>query len=160
MAVATPDSPAGQIAQALVDFSVEGAFPEESVSSLTVDSDALPAAIEALASAKAKLQVPTIHFSTHAYKPFAEALHLFVGRDTHHQRRNRRRCPNMENKRPIGPRRHYSVKSSSERYPETVGSATGVRESHRGSRSKSCLSRPRAGLQHTVEKRIKGNQGR
>ncbi|ESA42537.1 hypothetical protein GE21DRAFT_7699 [Neurospora crassa] len=56
MAVATPDSPAGQIAQALVDFSVKGAFPEESVSSLTVDSDALPAAIEALASAKAKLQ--------------------------------------------------------------------------------------------------------
>lgn len=60
MAVATPISPAGQIAQALVDFSVEGAFPEESVSSLTVDSDALPAAIEALASAKAKLQVPTV----------------------------------------------------------------------------------------------------
>ncbi|KAK3403202.1 hypothetical protein B0T20DRAFT_19354 [Sordaria brevicollis] len=56
MAVATPDSPAGQIAQALVDFSVEGAFPEESVSSLAVDSDALPAAIEALASAKSKLQ--------------------------------------------------------------------------------------------------------
>ncbi|KAJ4419027.1 ribosome biogenesis protein ytm1 [Neurospora sp. IMI 360204] len=56
MAIATQDSPAGQIAQALVDFSVEGAFPEESVSSLTVDSHALPAAIEALASAKAKLQ--------------------------------------------------------------------------------------------------------
>lgn len=69
MAVAMPDSPAGQIAQALVDFSVEGAFPEESVSSLTVDSDALPAAIEALASAKAKLQVQNITSRTTHINP-------------------------------------------------------------------------------------------
>ncbi|KAK3327337.1 hypothetical protein B0T19DRAFT_160185 [Cercophora scortea] len=46
----------GQIAQALVDFSLQGAFPDEKVSSLAVDAAALPQAIEALAKAKAKLQ--------------------------------------------------------------------------------------------------------
>jgi hypothetical protein len=52
------DAPkARQIAQALVDFSVDGAFPEETVGTLAVDSNALPATIEALASAKSKLQV-------------------------------------------------------------------------------------------------------
>ncbi|KAK4448202.1 Centromere/kinetochore protein zw10 [Podospora aff. communis PSN243] len=54
----SPDdgSKARQIAQALVDFSVDGAFPEETVVTLAVDSNALPAAIEALTSAKSKLQ--------------------------------------------------------------------------------------------------------
>lgn len=45
-----------QIAQALVDFSVHGSFPEDKVSALKIDADALPAAIKALADAKAKLQ--------------------------------------------------------------------------------------------------------
>ncbi|KAL2257245.1 hypothetical protein VTK26DRAFT_443 [Humicola hyalothermophila] len=45
-----------QIAQALVDFTVHGSFPEDTVSSLRIDADALPAAIKALADAKAKLQ--------------------------------------------------------------------------------------------------------
>ena len=57
MATVAQDTPAGQIAQSLVDFSVQGAFPEESISSLTVDANALPTAIQALADAKAKLQV-------------------------------------------------------------------------------------------------------
>ena len=50
-------SPAGQIAQALVDFSVNGAFPDEAVVTLPVDSNVFPTAIEALANAKANLQV-------------------------------------------------------------------------------------------------------
>ncbi|KAL2021459.1 hypothetical protein VTK56DRAFT_7092 [Thermocarpiscus australiensis] len=50
-----PESPTA-IAQALVDFSLHGAFPEEEVSSLVVDAKALPTAIKALADAKAKLQ--------------------------------------------------------------------------------------------------------
>lgn len=50
-------SPAGQLAQALVDYSLDGAFPEEKVSSLLVDPEALPPAIEALANAKLNLQV-------------------------------------------------------------------------------------------------------
>jgi centromere/kinetochore protein ZW10 len=45
------------MAQALVDFSVHGAFPEEGVSSLPLDAESLPTAIKALADAKAKLQV-------------------------------------------------------------------------------------------------------
>ena len=57
MATPLQDSPAGQLAQALVDYSLDGAFPEENVSSLLVNPEALPPAIEALASAKSKLQV-------------------------------------------------------------------------------------------------------
>ncbi|KAM7223463.1 hypothetical protein V8F06_001340 [Rhypophila decipiens] len=56
MATLSQDSSAGQIAQALVDFSLNGAFPEEQVSSLSIDSDVLPSAIEALAAVKSKLQ--------------------------------------------------------------------------------------------------------
>ncbi|GAB1314122.1 ribosome bioproteinsis protein ytm1 [Madurella fahalii] len=52
----SPDSPAAKMAQALVDFSVSGAFPEDEVSSLPVDARLLPTAIRALADAKAKLQ--------------------------------------------------------------------------------------------------------
>jgi centromere/kinetochore protein ZW10 len=46
-----------QIAQALVEFSIHGSFPEDTVSSLAIDSDSLPTALKALADAKAKLQV-------------------------------------------------------------------------------------------------------
>ncbi|KAK1756921.1 Centromere/kinetochore protein zw10, partial [Echria macrotheca] len=46
----------GQVAQALVDFAVNGSFPDESTSTLPIDSNGLPSAIEALAAAKAKLQ--------------------------------------------------------------------------------------------------------
>ncbi|KAL2133111.1 hypothetical protein VTI74DRAFT_2913 [Chaetomium olivicolor] len=52
----TSDSPPAQLAQALVDFSLKGAFPEDAVSSLPLDAESLPAAIKALADAKAKLQ--------------------------------------------------------------------------------------------------------
>jgi protein transport protein DSL1/ZW10 len=51
------DSTAAQMAQAIVDFSVYGSFPEDGVSSLHVDAESLPTAIKALADAKAKLQV-------------------------------------------------------------------------------------------------------
>lgn len=49
-----------QIAQALVDFSVHGSFPEDKISSLAVDSESFPTALKALADAKAKLQVQSI----------------------------------------------------------------------------------------------------
>ncbi|KAJ4306341.1 ribosome biogenesis protein ytm1 [Collariella sp. IMI 366227] len=52
----TSDFSPTPLAQALVDFSLQGAFPEDTVSSLPLDSDSLPAAIKALADAKAKLQ--------------------------------------------------------------------------------------------------------
>lgn len=52
------DTPAGQIARALIDFTLKGEFPEEQVSSLSIDSEVLPSAVEALANAKSKLQVP------------------------------------------------------------------------------------------------------
>lgn len=55
MAAAEP--PPVQTAQALVDFSLNGSFPEDTVSSLPIDAESLPAAIKALADAKAKLQV-------------------------------------------------------------------------------------------------------
>ncbi|KAK3900957.1 Centromere/kinetochore protein zw10 [Staphylotrichum tortipilum] len=54
MAAAEP--PPAQLAQALVDFSVHGSFPEDSVSKLPLDAASLPVAIKALADAKAKLQ--------------------------------------------------------------------------------------------------------
>ncbi|KAK3359401.1 hypothetical protein B0T25DRAFT_564408 [Lasiosphaeria hispida] len=50
------DPAASQIAQALVDFSLHGSFPEETASSLVVNSSVLPHAIEVLAKAKSKLQ--------------------------------------------------------------------------------------------------------
>ncbi|KAK4460703.1 hypothetical protein QBC42DRAFT_347806 [Cladorrhinum samala] len=56
MATAVQDAPAAQVAQALVDFSLSGAFPEEDVSSLRIDPAVLPEAIKALANAKAALQ--------------------------------------------------------------------------------------------------------
>ncbi|KAH6845410.1 hypothetical protein B0I37DRAFT_406934 [Chaetomium sp. MPI-CAGE-AT-0009] len=52
----TSDPAAAHMAQALVDFSVHGSFPEDDVSSLPIDGESLPAAIKALADAKAKLQ--------------------------------------------------------------------------------------------------------
>lgn len=57
MASSAPQKPGTQIGQALVDFATQGAFPEEAASSLTLSPEALPPAIEALAQAKAKLQV-------------------------------------------------------------------------------------------------------
>ncbi|KAH6626132.1 hypothetical protein B0J18DRAFT_132015 [Chaetomium sp. MPI-SDFR-AT-0129] len=54
MAAAEP--PPARMAQALVDFSLYGSFPEDTVSSLPIDAESLPAAIKALADAKAKLQ--------------------------------------------------------------------------------------------------------
>ena len=45
------------IGSALVDFSVNGLFPEEDVSSLKLSPDQLPAAIEAVDGARTKLQV-------------------------------------------------------------------------------------------------------
>ncbi|KAK0735625.1 hypothetical protein B0T21DRAFT_368194 [Apiosordaria backusii] len=56
MATDTQEPTAAQLAQALVEFSLHGSFPEENVSSLQVKPDALPEAIKALADAKAKLQ--------------------------------------------------------------------------------------------------------
>ncbi|KAL1882993.1 hypothetical protein VTK73DRAFT_515 [Phialemonium thermophilum] len=48
---------AGQeIAKALVEFALYGAFPEEGTSSLEIGPDQLPAAVEALLEAKSKLQ--------------------------------------------------------------------------------------------------------
>jgi hypothetical protein len=58
--MAGPEAPAAQIAQAIVDFAVNGAFPEDRVSSLAIDSSTLPEAIKALADAKAKLQVQAL----------------------------------------------------------------------------------------------------
>ena len=46
-----------QVTQALVDFTLRGAFPEEAVSSLKIGPQVLGPAIEALAEAKSKLQV-------------------------------------------------------------------------------------------------------
>ena len=57
LAMAGLDSPPAQLAQALVDFSVHGSFPEDKVSSLPIDAESLPIAVKALADAKAKLQV-------------------------------------------------------------------------------------------------------
>ncbi|KAK3373951.1 hypothetical protein B0T24DRAFT_576679 [Lasiosphaeria ovina] len=57
MANPPQDSPAaGQVAQALVDFTLHGAFPEEAASTLTIDADVLPAAIDALAKARSELK--------------------------------------------------------------------------------------------------------
>ncbi|KAK4645541.1 ribosome biogenesis protein ytm1 [Podospora bellae-mahoneyi] len=56
MATDTPEPSATQLAQALVEFSLRGSFPEENVSSLPLKPDALAEAIKALADARAKLQ--------------------------------------------------------------------------------------------------------
>lgn len=47
----------GTLGAALVGFSLNGVFPEENVSSLAIQPEELPAAIEALTAAKAKLEV-------------------------------------------------------------------------------------------------------
>ncbi|KAK3308877.1 uncharacterized protein B0T15DRAFT_525577 [Chaetomium strumarium] len=54
--MATLDSSPAQLARALVDFSVHGSFPEDEISSLPVNAESLPTAIQALAEARAKLQ--------------------------------------------------------------------------------------------------------
>jgi centromere/kinetochore protein ZW10 len=50
------------LGKALVDFALHGAFPEGDASSLAIRPEELPAAIEALAEAKAKLEarVPSL----------------------------------------------------------------------------------------------------
>ncbi|KAL1840372.1 hypothetical protein VTJ49DRAFT_545 [Mycothermus thermophilus] len=62
----TASAPSTEIAQALVDFSLHRSFPEDAVSSLPVAADTLPAAIKALADAKAQLQaeIHAIHEET------------------------------------------------------------------------------------------------
>lgn len=50
------DTP-GALGDALVAFTTSGAFPEEHVSSLQLDSKQLPPAIQALSEAKSKLEV-------------------------------------------------------------------------------------------------------
>ena len=57
MSTTTVKKSTSKIANALVDFSLTGAFPEEDVSSLKVGAEELPLAIEALAAAKVKLEV-------------------------------------------------------------------------------------------------------
>lgn len=57
MAASVQDQPAGQVAQALVAFSLHGSFPDEDVSSLQIRPEELPSAIQALAETKAKLEV-------------------------------------------------------------------------------------------------------
>lgn len=47
----------GALGQALVDFTTNGAFPEEGVSSLALSSHELPPAIRALSEARSKLEV-------------------------------------------------------------------------------------------------------
>ncbi len=59
MSPAAATDPSAQIARALVDFSVEGAFPEENVSLLAVTAEDLAPAINALATAKSRLEVPS-----------------------------------------------------------------------------------------------------
>jgi centromere/kinetochore protein ZW10 len=55
MTATAPSAP--QIAQALVDFSLHRAFPEEdAISQLPITPDTLPTAIQALAESKAQLQ--------------------------------------------------------------------------------------------------------
>lgn len=62
MAATDHDPEPAQLAKALVAFSVDGAFPEEGISTLVVDPSALPAAIQALGEAKATLQVGVLLF--------------------------------------------------------------------------------------------------
>lgn len=47
----------GALGQALIDFTINGRFPEEDVSSLKLSSEELPPAIQALAEAKSSLEV-------------------------------------------------------------------------------------------------------
>lgn len=63
MAATDHDPEPAQLAKALVAFSVDGAFPEEGISTLVVNPSALPAAIQALGEAKATLQVGRPPFS-------------------------------------------------------------------------------------------------
>jgi len=69
MAATDHDPESAQLAKALVAFSVDGAFPEEGISTLVVDPSALPAAIQALGQAKATLQVGAPFFSETARLP-------------------------------------------------------------------------------------------
>ncbi|KAK3940724.1 hypothetical protein QBC46DRAFT_312993 [Diplogelasinospora grovesii] len=66
MASPSTDTSIAQIAQALVEFSTQGSFPDEKVSTLKLEATVLPSAIEALANAKAKLEaeVHTINEET------------------------------------------------------------------------------------------------
>jgi len=50
-------STTGAVGRALVDFTIDGAFPEEDVSSLRLSSEELSPAVKALAEAKSKLEV-------------------------------------------------------------------------------------------------------
>lgn len=47
----------GAIGQALVEFTANGAFPEEDASSLKLSAQELPSAINALSEAKSRLEV-------------------------------------------------------------------------------------------------------
>ena len=58
MAISADEIPTGPIARALIDFSTEGTFPDEHVSSLQLMPDVLPPVIDELAAAKAETKVP------------------------------------------------------------------------------------------------------
>lgn len=61
----TANDTTGALGDALVAFTTTGAFPEEHVSSLQLDSKQLPPAIQALSEAKSNLEVcPLLPSST------------------------------------------------------------------------------------------------
>ena len=47
----------GQLSKTLIDFSMNGEFPDETISASVVGNEALPAAVEALSQAKLSLEV-------------------------------------------------------------------------------------------------------
>jgi protein transport protein DSL1/ZW10 len=57
MAASAAEVPARQLADALVNFSVYGQWPGEDELTMKLESHVLPPAIQALADAKARLQV-------------------------------------------------------------------------------------------------------
>lgn len=69
----TSTEPIGAVGKALVDFTTNGAFPEEDVSSLKLTSEELCPAVQALAEAKSKLEV-CLHdiLATHKDYPLIE----------------------------------------------------------------------------------------
>ena len=78
------ESESGEVGRALVDFALNGAFPEEPLSSGRITLQELGPALEALAKAKSGLEVGRVRSPGYiaAFYPSWHADSLFIVRDT------------------------------------------------------------------------------
>lgn len=140
----------GALGQALVEFTANGAFPEEGISDLKLSSDQLPPAIQSLAQAKTNLEVCILQMPLFLLcSPSTDRGTSRIGRNPHHQHRNCPRRRHLARQRRLPPRRHTALASSRQRHPPPGQRACYLGRSDCQRRGQSLLPGGRARLQHT-----------